>query len=367
MTEMRAFRRCDRQCDGSETRAGSTRRSPGQPAGFTSSLPAGFTRSLPAGFTLVELLVVVAIIGTLLGLLLPAVQAAREASRATSCRNNLHQLGIALHHYHDHHNHLPAGWRGVARGGNPAAATDDVPGWGWAADLLPQLESADTHSRIDFSRRVFDAASPAVNRAPRETSIAAFRCPSDVPAPTEAAGGLCLIGADDGDEEHHEGDHAHHAVDGGDHAGLTLAAKTNYVGVFGTREIDDDPDEAAAFDVAAGGDGVFFRNSAIGFKHLTDGTSRTLLVGERHSRLGASTWAGVFEGAARQRARVVGVADHAPNDPHGHFDDFRSLHPSGVHFLLGDAAVRRFDETIDPAVYRALCTRAGGESSREPW
>jgi prepilin-type N-terminal cleavage/methylation domain-containing protein len=332
-------------------------------------LPAGFTGSLPAGFTLVELLVVIAIIGTLLGLLLPAVQAARESARATACRNNLHQIGIALHHHHDHKQRLPAGWRGVARGANPAEHDEDVPGWSWAADLLPQLESTDVHSRIDFARRVYDAGNPAVNQSVRETSIAAFRCPSDVPGPTETANGLCVIGADDGEHHHAEDEEGGvaHPIDGGDLAGLCNAAKTNYVGVFGTVEIDENHDQGPTFDASGSGDGVFFRNSRISFRHMTDGTSRTAVVGERHSKLGASTWAGVFDGAKSQRSRVVGVADHAPNDPHGHFDDFRSLHSSGVHFIFGDAAVRLIDNSIDEDVYKALSTRGGGESSREPW
>lgn len=134
---------------------------------------------------------------------------------------------------------LPAGWQGVAKGANPAGHEEDVPGWSWAADLLPQLESTDVHSRIDFTRRVYDAASPAVNQAVRETSILAFRCPSDVPGPTETANGLCLIGADDGEHHHAEDEEGGvaHAVDGGDLAGLCNAAKTNSVAAFPLRRL----------------------------------------------------------------------------------------------------------------------------------
>jgi hypothetical protein len=85
------------------------------------------------------------------------------------------------------------------------------------------------------------------------------------------------------------------------------------------------------------------------------------MVGERHSKLGCSTWAGVVAGAKAQRVRNVGVADHSPNHPDHHFDDFTSKHPSGVHFLLGDASVRRLNDQIDEEVFKAICTRAGGE------
>jgi hypothetical protein len=133
--------------------------------------------------------------------------------------------------------------------------------------------------------------------------------------------------------------------------------KSNYVGVFGTLEVDDAP---------AAGDGMFFRNSRLGMKDMLDGSSKTLVVGERHSKLGGSTWTGVLLGAKASLPRVVGVADHAPNDPHHHFDDFTSNHPAGVNFLLGDASVRRFDDSIDVEVFKALCTRAGSEPAAIP-
>ena len=83
-------------------------------------------------------------------------------------------------------------------------------------------------------------------------------------------------------------------------------------------------DQPAKKQVSAAGDGIFFRNSKVGFRHIADGTSKTILVGERSSRLGCTTWVGVIKGAEALRARVVGVADHSPNDSSGHFDDFSS-------------------------------------------
>lgn len=315
------------------------------------------SRPRVSGFTLVELLVVIAIIGTLLGLLLPAVQSAREASRAATCRNNLKQVGLALHHFHDHTKRFPAGWTGVER---PAAevtgwTTDDLPGWGWASELLPQVEQSALFDRIDRRRPVFDPANSALHAEVRKGVVPTFLCASDTRGPTSKDGSF-TIGADDGvdeEDEHHFGE----PVDGRNLPALCDLGSSNYVGVFGTIEVDDAP---------AAGNGMFFRGSRLGMRDMLDGTSKTLLVGERHGRLGGSTWAGVVTGAKAARIRVVGVADHTPNDPHHHFDDFTSNHPTGVHFLVGDGSVHRIDDTIDEAVYKALCTRAGGETAALP-
>ena len=305
-----------------------------------------------AGFTLVELLVVIAIIGTLVGLLLPAVQAARESARATSCRNNFKQIGLALHHYHDHTRRFPSGWTGFDR--PVGAATDELPGWGWASELLPQMEQSSLFDRIDRRRPVFDPANSALHADVRKAFIPPFACASDTRSPTEGDG-FFAIGADDG--EHEEEEHHGEKVDGSPLTALCDVGKSNYVGVFGTLEVDEFP---------AAGDGMFFRNSRLGMKDMLDGSSKTLVVGERNSKLGGSTWTGVLLGAKASLPRIVGVADHAPNDPHRHFDDFTSNHPTGVNFLLGDASVRRFDDSIDVIVYQSLCTRAGGESAAIP-
>jgi len=308
------------------------------------------------GFTLVELLVVIAIIGTLVGLLLPAVQSAREAARAANCKNNMRQVGLALHHYHDHARHFPAGWTGVKQGHTPAVAADEQPGWGWASELLPQVEEGNLYNRIARTSPVYDPANPSLQAAVRKAVVAMFSCPSDGQGPTEA-GGVFSIGTDDGQEETTVNGILYHQVDGGPLAALTEVAKSNYVGVFGVSEVDEVP---------AAGEGIFYRNSTTAMKHLSDGLSQTLMVGERRSRLGSSTWTGAVSGAKAQRVRIVGIADHVPNHVDGHFDDFSSEHPNGVHFLFGDASVRRLNDGIDLNVYQALCTRNGREVASAP-
>lgn len=274
-----------------------------------------------SGFTLVELLVVIAIIGILIALLLPAVQFARESARAAHCWNNMKQIGLALHMYHDTHRRLPPGWDGI----NP----EGPPGWGWGSAILPHLEQAPIDSQILRHLGIGDG----LNQVPREKGVPVYLCPSDMPR-----NNFLIYGGLPG------------AIDEG--TPLFYVGKSNYVGVFGTLEIEDDP---------AAGDGTFYYQSQLGLADLHDGLSNTLIVGERHSRLGGSTWTGVVDGANEAMARIVGAADHTPNHPLHHFDDFTSHHPGGVHFLLGDGSVRRFNNTIDLGVYHALVTRDGNE------
>ena len=308
---------------------------------------------LRKGFTLVELLVVIAIIGVLIGLLLPAVQAARESGRRAACSNNIRQLGLAMHHYHDHASRFPSGWIGASEAAGAVADEYEQPGWGWASRLLPQLEAGPLHDRIDFRSPVFDPNGADVHADIRRSVIPTFLCPSDTRGPTEVAAGIFGIGKEAGDAGHEDHEHHFHAVDGGDLETLCEVAKSNYVGMYGWQhEVDDEP---------AAGDGILFRNSRVSFKDVTDGTSKTILLGERGSRRGCSTWAGVIAGAEVMRSRVVGAGDHVPNTGE-HFDDFSSGHQGGVHFVYADGSCRFLSDSIDETVYHAQCTRAGGET-----
>lgn len=290
-------------------------------------------KSRTNAFTLVELLVVIAIIGILVGLLLPAVQAAREAARRMQCSNNMKQIGLAIHNHESTHRHLPAGWK--------SATVEGDPGWGWATALLPFMEGGNAHQRINLSLPIADPLHDEI----RVFSVPSFICPSDTgPNIFEIAEGS---GHGHGHPNFAGGPES---VDEGDK--LFSVAKSNYIGMFGTFELEDAP---------FNGDGTFFGNSHTKFRDIRDGLSNTLIVGERDSRLGGSVWHGFIADAAEPAARVVGVADHSPNHPGGHFEDFRSLHPGGVNFLRADGSVRMYTETMDEEVYRAMATIAGGE------
>lgn len=299
-------------------------------------------RGSSGGFTLVELLVVIAIIGILVALLLPAVQAAREASRRMSCQNNLHQIGVALQNFHSEREHLPSGWR---------SRVDHHPGWGWASMILTQMEQSANYESIDYDVSVADLRH---DRA-RLLVVPTYMCPSD---DLESIFGIAA--GDEHDHDEHDVDDDEHGHEQGanidDGPVLFEIGKSNYVGVYGTKDIHDD---------LFGGDGLFYANSRHRFRDIQDGLSQTLMVGERNSRLGGSVWHGYVHGANEPAARIVGVADHGPNDPVGHFEDFSSHHVGGAQFVLADASVQMLSDSIDLRVYHALATRSNRDVTVE--
>jgi prepilin-type N-terminal cleavage/methylation domain-containing protein len=290
-----------------------------------------------AAFTLVELLVVIAVIGVLISLLLPAVQAAREAARRTSCFNNLKQIGLALHMYHDSLRTLPSGWIAL----DPASGLplpDGEPGWAWGAMVLPFLEQANISDRlINYGLPITDP----VHQTARTTVLKIYRCPSDpgddlFDLPSEADPSTILA----------------------------RLATSNYVGCFGHGEVEFCEHQPPG--TICRGSGTFFHMVGVRFADIRDGLSQTFLVGERSSRYGYSTWLGVVSGAKEAMERVVGVADHLPNTKGIHLDDFSSQHPAGANFLLGDGSVRLINERMDLRVFQAMGTRAGGEAVELP-
>lgn len=292
------------------------------------------------GFTLIELLVVIAIIAVLVGLLVPAVQKVREAANRMSCTNNLKQIGLALHNHNDTFGSFPAGYMDFqSQVANPANLG---PGWGWGSRILPFLEQDNLYRAIRFDKSVADP----LNASIRAQVVKTFLCPSD--------------------------NHSQAFMTDGN--GVNVGP-SNYVGMFGSSEMEEYPGR---------GEGCFFRNSRIRIADLADGSSNTLMIGERSSRLCKSTWTGFVLGAvtfpvgepddAEQPYPLIlghtGVMDpedppHTPNGLKLHAEDFSSNHTGGVNFLQGDGAVRMIRNSIRPAAWVALGTRAGGEVIQE--
>lgn len=297
------------------------------------------SRKSRRGFTLIELLVVIAIIAILVALLLPAVQQAREAARRSQCKNNLKQIGIALHSYHDMHSVFPSGWIGVDNGAQ--AAHDGGSGIGWGAMLLPAMDQTPLFEQFDPDFLISDVP----NDVFRRNLLSVFRCPSD-PQP-------------DYFDIEEEGSPGTVICD------LPIA---NYIGSFGSVELHDCENTPGLAPVLPNGqcvgDGILYHNSRVKIRDITDGTSNTFIAGERRTDTGQgwhSTWVGMVPEGEEAFQRILGVFDHPPNDPSAHFDDFSSRHTGGAHFLLTDGHIRFVSENIDEDVYHAIGTINGEE------
>ena len=320
------------------------------------------------GFTLIELLVVIAIIAILVALLLPAVQQAREAARRSQCRNNLKQLGIALHNYHDTFNLLPLGWVG-----QNTLATPITLNFGWGTMILPYADQAPLYNTLGtaFSLGYPTPTNPyltALNTAgipaALRTPIATFRCPSDVGSSLVNNATVRTVGTTD--------------------ESMTDAfGRSNYVGVAGwivdATATANNGGRGLGFSNPAlviNYGGTFGENSRRNFRDFTDGLTNTVLVGERQSPRdtantapGHAVWAGIFNRATQQgQAAHLGDMQNAPNfgtvagNNQPNSSGFGSLHVGGCHFMLGDGSVRFVSENIDLATYRNLSTIADGKT-----
>lgn len=313
-------------------------------------------RARITAFTLVELLVVLAIIGLLIALLLPAVMAARESARRTQCRNNLRQIGLAMHAYHDVGQRLPGGSSWYSNG---AIGPGPSPIWGysrgWMVWLLPFVEQNNRFGQVDLAAAQIDStihAAGVSNLSVIQTRLPLVLCPSDADASLPrtdradgAAGHLIAVG--------------NYAANIGDHRNIGgtgwLFPDGNYYD-FGNGS-----------NSAGKLRGVISREDyAARFAEITDGLSNTFLVGEVIPRYCAwHDWG----------TQSFATTAFPPNWKNREFQSgalaitdstncitFRSLHAGGAHFLLCDGSVQFTRDTIDIGAYQALSSRGGGET-----
>ena len=292
------------------------------------------TRSSARGFTIVELLVVIAIIGVLVALLLPAVQAAREAARRSQCLNNLHQMGVALHSYHDSHRNFPSAyiWPNRAL---------------WSGLILSQMEQVPLYDTLEFGEPWDVDDSP--NELACATYLSVYRCPSSA------------------------------NVKHMNKQGITARVPCNYLACAsgtGTRESGPPPLVGLS-----GSDGLFYVNSSTRIADITDGTSSTVAIGEALVRVDVHGpdfsgveqivdhwYIGTPSGDANEVSEGMGstgVAINSVTMPDPFVDEkelcFSSRHPGGVQVLFADGHASFISETIDRDTWSALGTRAGRE------
>ena len=305
-----------------------------------------------SAFTLIELLVVIAIIAILIGLLLPAVQKVREAAARMSCSNNLKQLGVAVHSYHDANGRIPFSWSPNNYGYN-----DGDRSWSWLSQILPYIEQSNLYTAGQLGTAgALSGPPPAApvltfNQAAavHATQIKTFLCPSDssnsVPQ-TDRNNGSTSSGA----------------------------GNTNYKGVSGSNWAWGNWQNTGPSGNNNGldaGDGMFYRSdnsrplTLIGIK---DGTSNTLMVGEDIPKLNNHcAWARANYSTGTcsipLNTNLPGSGQQFANNDWPNVYSFRSRHTGGALFALGDGSVRFVRQSIDITQYRAAATINGGEVS----
>jgi prepilin-type N-terminal cleavage/methylation domain-containing protein len=302
------------------------------------------TNDRRGGFTLVELLVVIAVIGLLVALLLPAVQAAREAGRRAQCINNLRQMGLGMHNHHDVHRNFPFGGAGVDL---RIPANRPLNCLSWGAAILPGIEQQPLFNQIDQNETYLHAD----NVAPGQTLLPVFLCPTTPGGDT-------------------------HKPNGDEQSSPIRYAVTHYGGNNGERSLRCYPATNCQNNYPGSneGRGVLLLSSQrrLGMKDVTDGTSHTILIGEAPDGL-HSIWIGhknFFDQSApiSERTSVSptwqACAPVLASKP-GRFCDFGqefgSYHTGGAQFLLVDGSAHFVASNVAPAIVAALLSRSGGE------
>lgn len=271
-------------------------------------------------FTLIELLVVIAIIAILVALLLPAVQQAREAARRTQCKNNLMQLGIAMHNYDMAFEMLPPG---CVNPDGPIRNIEQGYHMSWIVQILPMMEQSALFQAINFDEGAYGAANGAI----RATAISTLICPTD-------------SGARDG--------------------------RINYAACFGGDNVA----------INTNNTGLFYLNSSIGYQQIRDGASNTIMIGEKILVKGITDfgWMSGTMGTLRNTGVVINTGwdvggpgigvGRPPLAPPSDTatSGFSSYHTGGAQFLLADGAVRFISENINAPIFSIL----GGREDRQP-
>ena len=362
-------------------------------------------------FTLIELLVVIAIIAVLIALLLPAVQQARESARRTQCKNQLKQLGLALHNYHDTFiTTLPSGYIYQANVAGQANGTANN-GWGWGTMILPYIDQAPLYNTFTAAasspnviyglmHQTLPTATLVPSSGSIETVISSQRCPSDPglatvtmsAAPTGAfirgpMGRTNYVGVA-GSTYYWAMNSAatlnvYNACTGPNPPTVTSAtlptapaANTPVLSSINNGCTFTNPALYGAYvSMTANLGGTFGANSKVGIRDMTDGTSNIIMVGERYTPtnptplsntvVGDAMWAGIANPTSEYN--VLGEASWRVNNnftsnyPRPQTTGFGSMHTGGAQFLMGDGAVKFLSENLDMTTYRHLARIGDGQ------
>ena len=315
-----------------------------------------FPRKRPrAAFTLIELLVVIAIIAILIGLLLPAVQKVREAASRSKCSNNLKQLGIAVHAYHDASGQIPPNAKIIHYNWAQDSVELGPNTWTWIARILPYIEQGNLATQYNIADGTMGNAQAGI-----ATVIPTLLCPSAIEAGKTA-------------------------TDWPNINGITMAI-TNYQGCSGSNwGFNTSGTYTTAFPVADtspapgvnpedgldNGNGMFYRTSGkrqLTLTNITDGTSNTFMIGENlHSynqHTGGWAYANYVNATCAIPLNYNDVAGNAGSWPNRY--SFHSKHTGGANFCFGDASVRYVANGINAATYQGLATIARGETVSPP-